>query len=335
LAPPAMTRLRRAALTTLGVAAIAVSFAPGAASAAPSTNDLQQQIDAKGKQLNGVIQQWDGLNDQLAKTTAQAQDVQTRLAPLQAQLATAQGAVNQLAAQSYEGGNLGGLTALITAGSPESAIDRLSLLDNLGAQRRQELAGYRAASKQLADQQQQLTQLLDQEKAQQATLAAQKTKIQSEIDALQKQRAQLAAQTGTTTTSTKKTTTSTPAAVAAPAASSKAQIAVNAALAQVGKPYVFGAAGPDTFDCSGLMQWAWAKAGVSLSHYTFTQMNNDTTPISRSQLQPGDLVFFYGGDHVGLYIGNNQVVHAPQPGENVKVSDIDWMNGYYAAGRPG
>lgn len=332
MASPAMTRLRRTALATLGVAAFAVSFAPGAAHAAPSASDLQQQIDAKGKQLNGVIQQWDGLNDQLTQTTTQVQQVQTQLAPLQAQLDVASTAVSSLATQTYEGGTFGGLTALITAGSPQSLVDRLSLLDSLGAQRQQELAGYQAASKQLSDRQSQLTQLLSQQQAQKSALDTQKVKIQSEIDALQKQRDQLAAQTGTTTTSS---TSSGSTVKSAPAASGKAQIAVNAAMAELGRPYVFGAAGPSTFDCSGLMQWAWAKAGVSLSHYTFTQMNNDTTPISRSQLQPGDLVFFYGGDHVGMYIGNNQVIHAPQPGEVVKISDIDWMNGYYAAGRPG
>ncbi len=336
MAPPAMTRLRRTALTTFGVAAFAVSFAPGAAHAAPSASDLQQQIDAKGKQLGGVIQQWDGLNDQLTKTTAQAQTIQSQLAPLQAQVDAAGTAVDALAVQSYEGANFGGLTALITAGSPQNLIDRLSVLDNLGAQSKQQLAGFQSAKQQLTDQQTQLNQVLAQEQAQKATLDAQKAKIQGEIDALQKQRDQLAAATAASKPAASKPAAAAPAkTTTAPAASSKAQIAVNAAMAELGRPYVFGAAGPSTFDCSGLMQWAWAKAGVSLSHYTFTQMNNDTKPISRSQLQPGDLVFFYDGDHVGMYIGNNQVIHAPQPGEVVKISDIDWMNGYYAAGRPG
>src|SRR4051812_14701132 len=117
-----MTRLRRAALTMLGAAAIAVSFAPGAASAAPGANDLEQQIDAKGKQLNGVIKRGAGLSDQPAAPPARARDVQARLAPLRPHLAAASTAVNDLVAQSYEGGNLGGLTALITAGSPESLI---------------------------------------------------------------------------------------------------------------------------------------------------------------------------------------------------------------------
>jgi peptidoglycan DL-endopeptidase CwlO len=330
LASPAMTRLRRIALATLGGAVFAVSFATGTAHAAPSASDLQQQIDAKGKQLEGVIQQWDGLNDQLTRTTAQAQQVQDQLAPLKAQLDAASTAVSDLAAQSYQTGNFGTIAALVTAGSPDDLLDKLGMLDTLTSQRQQDVDRYKAASKQLSDRQSQLTTLLNQQKAQQAALSSQKVKIQADIDALEKQRDQLAAQTGSRSTDRSSTTSGT----AAPAVSAKAQVAVNTAMAQLGKPYVFGAAGPNSFDCSGLMQYAWARAGVQLTHYTYTQLNNDTTRISRSQLQPGDLVFFYGGEHVGMYIGNNKVVHAPQPGEVVKISDIDWMNGYYAAGRP-
>src|SRR5690242_10670405 len=162
-----MTRLRRIALATLGVAAFAVSFAPGAAHADPSASDLQQQIDAKGKQLEGVIQQWDGLNDQLARTTAQAQDVQTKLAPLQAQLDAASSALGELATQSYQTGNFGTLSALVTAGSPEELIDQLSLLDNMSVSRQQDIDRYQASEQQLKDQQAQLSGLLGQQKAQQ------------------------------------------------------------------------------------------------------------------------------------------------------------------------
>ncbi len=333
MASPAMTRLRRAALGIAGAVAFAVSFVPGTAHAAPSASDLQQQIDAKSRQLDGVVQQWDGLNDQLAQTTTRARQVQDQLGPLQQREDAASATVGALAAQSYQVANFGALTALLSADSPESLLDQLGILDALAAQRQQDLAGYRTARQQLTDQRNQLTDLLTRQQAQQSALNTQKIKIQGQIDALEKQRDQLAAQTGSRSTDTA-SSRSTPA-PAAPAVSGRAQVAVNAAMAQLGRPYVFGAAGPNSFDCSGLMQWAWAKAGVHLSHYTFTQLNNDTRRISRSQLQPGDLVFFYGGDHVGMYIGGNRVVHAPQPGEVVKVSDIDWMHGYYAAGRPG
>lgn len=100
------------------------------------------------------------------------------------------------------------------------------------------------------------------------------------------------------------------------------------ARAQLGEPYAWGAAGPDSWDCSGLTMMAWAKAGVSLSHYTGSQWN-ETARVPLAQLQPGDLVF-YGSSgpssyHVGLYIGAGQMIHAPRTGEVVKVSSIYYM----------
>ena len=120
---------------------------------------------------------------------------------------------------------------------------------------------------------------------------------------------------------------------AAPTAA--AQKAVDTAMDQRGKPYEYGAAGPDSYDCSGLTQYAWAAAGVSLPHSS-SQQSRMGTPVARDQLQPGDLVFFYSPvSHVGIYIGNNQVVHAPEQGDVVKVSDIDAIGNYNSARRVG
>jgi cell wall-associated NlpC family hydrolase len=108
---------------------------------------------------------------------------------------------------------------------------------------------------------------------------------------------------------------------------------VSTALAQVGKPYVWGAAGPGSFDCSGLTQYAYRAAGVSLPHSSSMQAGMGT-PVSRSALQPGDLVFFYSPvSHVGMYIGNGQMVHASTAGEPVKVVALDSMPGYNSARR--
>ena len=101
---------------------------------------------------------------------------------------------------------------------------------------------------------------------------------------------------------------------------SRAGIAVRAALSRLGCPYVWGATGPDRFDCSGLVQWAYARAGVHLDRTTYEQINNGV-PIARSQVRPGDLVFPHAG-HVQLAIGNNLVVEAPHAGANVCISPL-------------
>ncbi|MGV9668283.1 C40 family peptidase [Nocardia niigatensis] len=102
------------------------------------------------------------------------------------------------------------------------------------------------------------------------------------------------------------------------------QIAVDAAMSRIGDPYVYGAAGPNAFDCSGLVQWSYAQAGVSLPRTSYEQLNAGS-PVSFNDLEPGDVVSFYGGSHSGIYIGDGNVVHASTSGQPVKVAPISSM----------
>ena len=117
------------------------------------------------------------------------------------------------------------------------------------------------------------------------------------------------------------------------ASSSAAQTAVDTALAQLGDPYVWAAAGPDSFDCSGLTQYAYKAAGVSLPHSSQTQSTMGTA-VAKADLRPGDLVFFYSPvSHVGMYIGDGKIVHAPTAGDVVKVTNLSSMPSYNTARR--
>ena len=103
------------------------------------------------------------------------------------------------------------------------------------------------------------------------------------------------------------------------------QAVVSNALSKLGKPYRWGASGPNAFDCSGLTQYAYAAAGITLPHSSLSQSRMGTA-VSRGDLQPGDLVFFYSPvSHVGMYIGNGQMVHASTSGQPVKVASINAM----------
>ena len=127
----------------------------------------------------------------------------------------------------------------------------------------------------------------------------------------------------------------TAAVAAAPAAASNAsaQKAVDTALAQLGDPYVWAAAGPNAFDCSGLTQFAYKAAGIQLPHSSRMQSTMGT-PVSRADLKPGDLIFFYSPvGHVGMYIGNGQMVHAPNSCSVVKIVNVDYMPGWHNAMR--
>ena len=117
-------------------------------------------------------------------------------------------------------------------------------------------------------------------------------------------------------------------------ASGRAAAAVRFAMAQVGKAYVYGASGPNAYDCSGLTMRAWGMAGVGLPHSSGAQQGSGTR-ISESELQPGDLVFYYSPvSHVGMYIGNGLIVNALNPGAGIKVSGVNDMP-YAGAVRPG
>ena len=122
----------------------------------------------------------------------------------------------------------------------------------------------------------------------------------------------------------------------------KAAAAVTYAMSQLGKPYVWGAQGPNAYDCSGLMYWAYGKAGVSMMRTSQTQFNSQPHVASKSQLKPGDLVYFNteagpGPTHVGMYIGGGKMVQAPHTGDVVKVTSLNdpyYVQTYAGATRP-
>ena len=117
-------------------------------------------------------------------------------------------------------------------------------------------------------------------------------------------------------------------------ASGRAGAAVSFAMAQVGESYVYGAAGPSAWDCSGLTMVAWAQAGVGLPHSSSAQYSSGTR-VAVGDLQPGDLVFYYSPiSHVGMYIGNGMIVHAANPSTGVQVTGLNTMP-YVGAVRPG
>ncbi|WP_084469190.1 C40 family peptidase [Nocardiopsis trehalosi] len=119
-----------------------------------------------------------------------------------------------------------------------------------------------------------------------------------------------------------------------PPAPSVADAAVEHAMGQVGKPYRYGATGPDAFDCSGLVQWAYREAGAEITRTTYTQFD-EGTPVDRADLRPGDLVFFYSGpSHVGMYVGDGRMVHAPSSGKQVQVVDMSvYFDQHFVGGR--
>lgn len=117
----------------------------------------------------------------------------------------------------------------------------------------------------------------------------------------------------------------------------KAHKAVKVAKKQIGDPYRYGATGPNAFDCSGLVQYAWKKAGVKIPRVTYSQFARIKKKVSYKNLQPGDLMFFRGLGHVGMYVGKGKMIHSPSTGKTVRVEKLNgWRKSSFAgAVRPG
>lgn len=321
-----------AALRVLVLAAVLLSgLLPAAqARAEPSPNEIETLIDKQWEKLEPTIEQYNKVRSQLAVNRKKAADLQKQISPLSKQAETALDQVGDLASTYYKTGPSSNLNALLSGGAPGELPERLAILARLADDQRQEVATLTATRDRYAAEKRKLDELIAQQAKQEAELAVRKKQIDAEISRLKQmlREAQLlearqAASSGGSTTGGGSTTTVQVGSCPTVTAVGAAAIAVKTACAQLGDPYVWGANGPDAFDCSGLTQYAWGKAGVTLTHHTADQWN-ETSYVSRSNARAGDLVFFYSDlHHVGLYLGNGKMVHAPREGKPVQVSTID------------
>ena len=323
-------RWTRAAALAL-TAGVAVVLTPTTSSAAPATAEQARQAVADtGQQLEQVGEQV----NQAAAAAEQQQAAATAAAGAatvaQAQLDALEPELRAIAQTGYVGTTRGRLAAFLTSGSADDLIQQMNTLDQL-ASHADAIVAQATAARTAADEAQRAAD----EAAAAATAAAadlesRKAQLKDELAGYQADLARLSAadQVRVQTVLAGPEVTASP----APAPTAAAGAAVQTALAQVGDMYGVGDSGPDTFDCSGLTMYAYAAAGVSLPHSSRAQSTMGVA-VSRSDLQPGDLVFFYSPvSHVGLYIGNGQMVHASVTGKPVAVTSVD-KAGYVGARR--
>jgi cell wall-associated NlpC family hydrolase len=302
----------------LGAVALAVIASATTANAAPSPGDLQQQIDQSSAALEKIVEQYNGVGEKLKATQAAADDLNVKMAPLQSQVDAAYANVGQIANRAYKGGGSSTIALLLSDTSPNSLLGELTSLNQIATAQQRQIQGYAQAKTQYDEQKKKLDGLLNQQRADQKNLADQKAKIEGDLANLMDLRKKAYGSA----------TKAPPAqSVSAPNIAGSAGAAVRFAYGVIGKPYVYAAAGPNGYDCSGLTMAAWNAAGKSLPHNAAMQWDM-VSHISASQLQAGDLVFYSGLGHVGIYVGGGQVIHAPQPGEYVKLSSVNMMPPY-------
>ena len=326
-------RWTRVAALAAGATVLA-TFAPSAAEAAPPTDpdQAQQSVTETGKLLESINEQVNQATATVAEQKTAAQTADQQAAEAEAQLDQLEPQLRAIAQAGYGGGTSSRVAAFLTSGSARDLVEQMSTLDQLAAHTDQVVSRI-AAARDAAEQAKTAAATAEQQaEASAADLKAKQAELKKQLSGYQADLARLtAAQQAKVQTALAgpELTTAHP----APAPTAAAGKAVQVALAQIGDLYVSGASGPDQFDCSGLTMYAYAAAGISLPHSSLAQSRMGS-PVARADLQPGDLVFFYKPvSHVGIYIGNGQMVHAPTSGDVVKVAKIDSMGGYVGARR--
>ena len=292
------------------VVGIATAVLPaGVAAADPTPEQIEAEIDKKWEQLEPVIEQYNKVHAQLKQNQKKAAELQKKIEPLSLQADIALDRIGVIAAQHYKTGRTGELGLLLADTSTGDLAEQLAMIDIIARHEQAQIADVVKTRDRYNAEKAKLDALVAEGKKQDAELAARKKQINADIKKLE---ASLPP-TRVNVAGCPKITTATEA----------EGIAVRTACAQIGKPYVWAAAGPNSFDCSGLTQYSWGKAGVYLTHHTGNQWD-ETYAVSNPR--PGDLVFFYSDlHHVGLYIGNGKMVHAPRAGKPVQVASVSNM----------
>ncbi|NNN19160.1 MAG: C40 family peptidase [Acidimicrobiaceae bacterium] len=319
---------------------------------------IAARLNILGAQVSSLAEKYNQAQLSLANVNQQVNNAQNQISQTQAKIVSIKAQLSQEAINAYiSGGNLPEFSALLSENPTEASV-RVEYLNTVTNSQTDLIASYQDAAQSL--QQQQLSLKALQAKAASAVDQvssarnaaqtavnqenAQLGSVNSTIAVLVAQQQQLLAQEAAarvaqeTAASTRQVITGgsfgSPSGGSAPSLSGgQISIALSWARQELGKPYRFGASGPNAFDCSGLTAFVFAKAGISLPHSAAAQYS-DTTRVSLSSLQPGDLVFYYSPiSHVAIYIGGGQVLQALNESSPVEISGIYWDGVPVGAGR--
>ena len=331
--------VRTAATLALAGAATATAFeGTSLADPQPTPSQVKAQVDRLYEEAEAATERYNGAKEKAEEAQRSLDELRDETARRTERLGSARTALGSLAATQYRGGGLGPAVQLATADDPEEYLDRASFLARAGDRNAIRISAVRHQLDEIAGLRERAAGRLADLRARQGELAESKAQIEGKLSAARKllarltaeERAAYEAQSGGGShagsgSSPAPAATARHAPAPAPADGSRAARAVAYAYGAIGKPYVWGATGPGSFDCSGLTQAAWRSAGVTLPRTTYTQINAGRR-VSHDQLAPGDLVFFYSGvTHVGMYVGNGQMIHAPRPGSTVRLDRLFFL----------
>lgn len=350
--PSPPSRARMAVLTTAVAGGAVLAAGTAHAEPAPNLASVKEQVDKLNEEAEQSIERYNGFQDKQTKLQGEANKLQEKVARGQEAMNELRTRLGAVAADQYRTNGIDPSVQLMLDSDPAGYLEKAAVqnqvsdtqtallkqaqgeqrkLDQERAEATRTLAELDSVGKQLLEEKKLVQGRLAQAQAMLNKLSAEdRAKINAqESAAKQAADAKQAAEADRASRGAQRQDLNAP----APPASGRAAIIISFAQAQLGKPYGWSKTGPDSYDCSGLTGAAYRAAGVRLSRMSQDQWN-DGPHVDRANLQPGDLVFFYDDiHHVGIYIGDGKMIHAPRTGKNIEVLPISAMP-YKGAVRP-
>jgi cell wall-associated NlpC family hydrolase len=310
--------------------AAAVGLVPGSAQAEPDIEDVQARVDRLYHEAEMASERYNDVRLELAELNKDLASIKADERRQDQRLEAVRNQVQDSIVRQYQGENLSAVGQVVVSDDPGAFLARLSTMSSFNDLQSQMFSDYGRELKALDIRHDATAQRARQVADLKAQLGKEKATIDQKVDEAESLLDRLKAEQRERMMSSSRSEVRPPSVPA----SGRAAAAVSYAMAQVGDAYVYGAAGPDAYDCSGLTMASWAQAGVALPHSSSAQYSSGPQ-VPASALQPGDLVFYYSPiSHVGMYIGNGMIVHAANPSTGVQVAGLYSMP-FSGAVRPG
>ena len=333
-ARPAMSTALKRSATAVSAGLLAggliITVGPTAGAAPkPTLSEVQAKLQKLTNQEQVLDQRYDQMKQDLSQASQRLKLVNQESARYKAKFEAMRKQVARIAAQAYEDGQLTSTAALLTSDDPQSVLDQGSILMELSSANSAQMTAFIDAARQLESAQQAAKNAKAAIITLQARLNGQRTVLVKTIDEQKKLLAQLTPvqQAPVGPGGGSSGGGGTPPPVYKGPTGTQAEKVVAFAYAQIGKPYVFGASGPNSYDCSGLTSAAWASVGISIPRTSEEQWAG-LPHVPTSDMQPGDILVFNGAGHVGIYVGGGMMIDAPHTGLDVqKVA----LSGWYAS----
>ncbi|WP_340380647.1 NlpC/P60 family protein [Streptomyces sp. SS7] len=326
LAPSGFDRGATSALGVLSAAAAALGALTAVPASATPHDDTRSEVDRLYEEAEQATEAFNKAGERAEALRRQLRHAQDRIARQQGHINELREQLGLLAGAQYRSGGLDPSLALLFSDDPADYLDKASVLNRISAHQAGELKELQAALRDLAQERTEAAgQLAELERSRKAVAGHKRTVERKLARARQLLDALPAAERAAYDRASRSGRTGLPGLTGAVPASGRAAAALAAARSALGRPYVWGANGPTGFDCSGLMQWSYAQAGVALPRTSQAQAHTGHR-VPLSEARPGDIVTYRSdASHVGMYAGNGQVIHAPYPGAPVRYDPVGMM----------